>query len=171
MEFDISDEFSDMMLEFRRQLEETTLIQAYQGLIQYIRDLKRLLQNKYPEYIVPSSTYFGYLDMTYFSFTPKSLAEKKLKIAVVFNYETFSFEVWLSGGNRSIQNRFWSIFNKQQWTKYQLTSPGTWVDSILTHTITTGPDFEDLDQLTQQIESGIMNFVKDVEDFLVKHQE
>ena len=36
-------------------------------------ELRTQLKNKYPDYFVSGSIYYGYMDMTYFSFFPESL--------------------------------------------------------------------------------------------------
>ena len=60
------------MIEFRKQLQKGTITNAYRGLIEYIMSLKAYLKNKYPDYFVSGSIYQGYMDMTYFAFTPIS---------------------------------------------------------------------------------------------------
>jgi hypothetical protein len=40
------------------------------------------------------------------------------------------------------------------------------VDAILMHGLVDDPDFSDLDAVTQQIESGVLTFIHDVEAFL-----
>ncbi|BDZ71906.1 DUF7000 family protein [Methanobacterium petrolearium] len=96
-------EFHEYMQEYKNQLENGNIQEAYRGLMGYIRDLRIYFKNKYHEYSV-SGIYQGYMDMTYFSFTPESLMHRKLKIAIVFIHETFRFEVWLAGSNKKVQN-------------------------------------------------------------------
>jgi hypothetical protein len=62
--------FHECMNEYRKQLEKGAIIKAYKGLMEYIMDLRMHLKNKYPDYFVSGSIYFGYMDMTYFSFFP-----------------------------------------------------------------------------------------------------
>ena len=38
--------------------------------------------------------------MTYFALFPDALKKHNLKLATVFNYQTFRFEVWLAARNR-----------------------------------------------------------------------
>ncbi len=51
---------------------------AYRGLMQYILDLRTYFESRYPGHFVSGSIYHGYMDMTYFSFFPPSLQERKL---------------------------------------------------------------------------------------------
>ncbi|MFC1984026.1 DUF7000 family protein [Chloroflexota bacterium] len=92
-----------------------------------------------------------------------------LKIAVVFNYDQFRFEVWLAGYNKQIQQKYWELFKESDWNKYRIPSATKGVDSILEYTLADNPDFDDLNGLTKQIEKGTLNFISDIEDFLSKH--
>ena len=158
------------MNEFRKQLKKGAIQEAYRGLLDYILELKTYFKNKYPDYFVSGSIYFGYMDMTYFSVIPESLKQKKLKIAIVFNYEAFGFEVWLSAVNKNILTKYWNLMKDRNWDNYRIVKPGKGIDSILEYTIVNNPDFSNLDNLTKKIEKGTLNFIKDIEKFLLKHQ-
>jgi hypothetical protein len=160
--------FHECMSEYRKQLEKGTIQAAYQGLMEYIMDLRSYFKNKYPDYVVSGSIYYGYMDMTYFSFFPKSLKNRNLKIAIVFLHDTFRFEVWLAGYNKQIQTKYWKLFKESGWNKYHLVSTTQGADSILEHILVDNPDFSDLDILTAQIESATLKFIEDVESFLSK---
>ena len=155
--------------EYRKQLEKGNIQKAYKGLMEYIMALRTYFQNKYPDYFVSGNIYYGYMDMTYFSFSPRSLKERNLKVAIVFIHEAFSFEVWLSGYNRNVQKQYWQLFNDSGWNKYRIVSQDKGVDSILEYTLTGNPDFANTDKLTEQIEKGTLNFIKDIEEFLSEH--
>ena len=99
--------FHEYILEYRKQMEKGAIRKAYKGLMEYILNLKTYLKNKYPDYFVSGSIYFGYMDITYFSFYPKSLGDMKLKIAIVFIHESMRFEVWLAGYNKQVQSEYW----------------------------------------------------------------
>ena len=158
--------FKKNMNEFRQQLEKGAIQEAYRGLMEYIMELKTYFKNKYPDYFVSGSIYFGYMDMTYFSVIPKSLKQKKLKIAIVFNYETFGFEVWLSAVNKNVLRKYWNLIKDQNWDNYRIVKPVKGTDSILEYNLVNNPDFDNLDELTIQIEKGTINFIKDIEIYL-----
>jgi hypothetical protein len=161
--------FHEYMNEYKKQLDKGNIKEAYRGLMEYILGLRSYFKNKYPDYFVSGSIYFGYMDMTYFSFMPKSLKNKKLKIAIVFVHETFRFEVWLGGYNKQVQIKYWKLFKQSKWNKYNLVSTTKDADSILEFILVDNPDFSDLDKLTRKIENGTLKFIKDVENFLLKH--
>lgn len=155
-----------VMQDFKKQLEKGVLQQAYKGLMEYILWLKSHLKNKYPEYTVSGSIYYGFMDMTYFSFTPGSLKKRDLKIAIVFNYDAFRFEVWLAGVNKQVGREYWELIRKSGWNKYRLVSSVKEADGIVEHILVPDPDFSDLDSLTMKIEQGTLSFISDIEEQL-----
>jgi hypothetical protein len=159
--------FKEYMLEYRKQLEKGYIQKAYKGLMSYIMGLRAHFKNKYPEYFV-SGIYYGYMDMTYFSFVPESLKRQKLKIAIVFIHNAFRFEVWLAGSNKKVQNKYWKLFKESNLDKYHIPPTIKGIDSIVEHILVDNPDFNDLDALTEQIEAGTLKFINDVESFLSK---
>jgi hypothetical protein len=163
--------FLENMNEYKKQLKKGFIQKAYKGLMEYIMDLRTYFKNKYPNYFVSGSIYYGYMDMTYFSFTPESLKNRKLKIAIVFNYDAFRFEVWLGGYNKLIQAKYWNLFKENNWNKYHIVLNTEDVDSIIDFILVDNPDFSDLNALTKQIEKRTLNFIKDVENFIVKHHK
>jgi hypothetical protein len=161
--------FHEYMAEYRKQLEKGAIQQAYRGLMEYIMALRTHFQKMYPDFLVPGSVYYGYMDMSYFSVIPRSLKERNLKIAIVYVHETGRFEVWLSGYNRQVQQEYWKVIQESGWDKYRLVpSPRTY-DSIIESVLVDHPDFRDLDALTAQIETGTLAFIRDVEAFLSRH--
>ncbi|NMC30802.1 MAG: hypothetical protein GYA45_12105 [Pelolinea sp.] len=158
--------FQENMQEFKELLKQGTVQQAYRGLMDFIMNLKTYFKNKYPNYFVSGSIYCGYMDMTYFSFTPQALKDRKLKIAVVFNYDAFRFEVWLGGYNKQTQAEYWRLFKDSGWNCDHLVPTTEGKDSILEHILVVDPDFGDLDALTRTIEENTLCFIADVEKFL-----
>jgi len=162
--------FHEYINEYKRQVRKGAIKEAYRGLMEYIMELRTYFHNKYPEYFVSGSIYYGYMDMTYFSLVPDSLKRRKLKVAIVFCHETFRFEVWLAGYNKQIQTKYWKLIKESDWKKYRIPSTIKGSDSIIEFIIVDNPDFRDLNRLTKQIENGTLKFIKDVEEFLANLQ-
>ena len=162
--------FHEYIDEYRKQLGMGKIQEAYRGLMEYVMALRTYFKNKYPDYVVSGSIYYGYMDMTYFSFFPKSLKNRNLKIAIVFVHDAFRFEVWLAGFNKQVQAKYWKLFKESNWDKYRIVSSTEGVDSIVEHILVDNPDFKDLDALTKQVERETLKFIKDVESFLSKHK-
>jgi hypothetical protein len=161
--------FHEYMGEYRKQMRKGDIAEAYTGLMEYIMGLRTHFQNKYPDYFVSGRIYYGYMDMTYFSFFPKSLKDRKLKIGIVFIHDTCRFEVWLFGYNKQVQAKYWKLFKESDWNTYRIPSTIKGMDSIIEYIVVDNPDFSDLDTLTKQIEKGTLQFIKDVENFVSKH--
>jgi hypothetical protein len=162
--------FHEYMDEYRKQLGKGAISKAYKGLMEYILDLRTHLKNKYPDYFVSGGIYYGYMDMTYFSFCPESIKRRNLKIAIVFIHAACRFEVWLAGYNKQVQSKYWQLIKESDWNKYHLVSTTKGVDSIIEYILVDDPDFSDLDALTKQIEAAALEFIIDVESFLSKHE-
>lgn len=154
------------MTEYRTLLQKGVIQKAYKGLMDYIMQLRTHLQNKYPGYSISGSIYTGYMDMTYFSIVTERLKQRSLKIAVVFLHQEGRFEVWLSGVNKQVQSKYWTMIKESNWNRYPLVPTIKGADSILESILVGNPDFDDLDSLTSQIESGILSFINDIETFL-----
>ena len=161
--------FHEHMSEYKKQLEKGVIQEAYKGLMEYIMGLKTHFKNKYPDCFVSGSIYYGYMDMTYFSFIPESLKQRNLKAAIVFVHDTCRFEVWLAGYNKQVQSKYWKLFKESGWNKYHIVSTTKGADSIIEHVLVDHPDFRDVDALTKQIERGTLKFIRDVESFLSRH--
>lgn len=162
--------FHEYMTEYKKQLEMGAIQKAYKGLMEYVMNLKTHFQKKYPDYFASGGIYYGYLDMTYFSFFPQSLKDRNLKIAIVFIHKTCRFEVWLAGVNKQVQIKYWKLIRESGWKQYHLVPTTKGFDSIIEYVLVDIPDFSDLDALTNQIESGTLKFIKDVESFLTAHE-
>jgi hypothetical protein len=159
------------MVTFRRQLEGGDLIEAYQGLMAFFRELRSHFKKTYPHYSVPSNIYYGYLDMTYFAVIPPALKPHKLKIAIVFDYEHFRFEVWLSGANRKVQARVWNHWRENPAGSYRLADDPKVQDYVLADNLVEEPDFNDLTALKAAIEQGTLNFISNIEGRLSPIQD
>jgi hypothetical protein len=157
------------MKEFRRQLEKGAIQKAYRALLSYMMGLRTHFKSNLPGSSV-SGLYQGYLDMTYFALFPSSLKQRKLKVAIVFNYEAFRFEAWLAGGNRKVQRHYWELFKESQWPEYRVVTPATGIDSILECDLITDFNLDDADALTASIEKATFAFIHDIERFLVGHE-
>jgi hypothetical protein len=124
-------------------------------------DLRTYLVSNYPDYAA-GALYFGYMDMTYFSFTPPDLKEKNLKIAIVYLHEENRFEVWLAGSNRKIQAEYIALLSKRNIGRYSLMQIQPGVDAIIAEIIIDQPDFDDPADLKRQIGFSVGKFVTDI---------
>jgi hypothetical protein len=160
----------ESIVEYKKQLEKGAIQHAYRGLMNYFWSLKSFFETNYPDYPT-GGIYYGFMDMTYFALFPKLLKQRKLKIAIVFVHEKFSFEVWLAAINKSVQEKYWKLITESVWTKYHLPERTKGADSIVESILVENPDFSNLESLTKQIETRTLEFTKDVENFLLEHED
>jgi hypothetical protein len=156
--------------EYRKQLSKGTVKKAYQGLMEYFDALRLHLEKQYPDYFLSGSVQPGQMDYTYFYFFPKTLKHKGLKIMILFIHDTFKIEAWLAGYNKNVQAKYLKLFKENGWDKHHLAASTKGIDYIADSVLVDNPDFSDLEALTGQIESRILKFIKDVEDFLSEHK-
>jgi hypothetical protein len=147
--------------EYRLQLSKGHIQKAYKGIMTFMSGLKSHLEKNFPDYIT-SALYFGYMDMSYFAFTPTSLKAKKLKIAIVYLHESGRFEAWLGGNNRKLQAEFIDQLGKKDIGKYTLSKAAPGVDSIIEAILVEDPDFDKLEDLKMQIENHTIEFINDM---------
>ena len=100
---------NDSIKEYTRQLQLGEIQTAYKGIMSFMSGLKTHLESRHPDHAL-SGLYFGYMEMTYFAFTPLELKQHGLKIAIVYLHEQNRFEVWLGGANRKVQAEYIEVF-------------------------------------------------------------
>ncbi len=157
---------NDAIADYTLQLKKGEIQKAYRGIMAFMSGLKAYMENRYPEYSA-SALYFGYMDMTYFAFTPLELKNRKLKIAVVYLHEQNRFEIWLGGANRNVQAKYIDMLSRRNIGKYVLSKPLPGVDSIIEMRIDKQPDFDHAEELKKQIEKKSIRFISDISSFLV----
>jgi DNA gyrase inhibitor GyrI/AraC-like DNA-binding protein len=152
--------------DYKLQIEIGNIPKAYKGLMGFMKNLRTYFINNYTVDYVIGSIYSGDMTITYFPFTPKTLKEQKLKIAIVFNHQKVRFEIWLAGQNKQIQKKYWEIFKGSDWNKYHI--PSTIDDgfSIVDNVLIENPNFDNLEILTEQIETRAMEFIKEIKKVL-----
>ncbi len=106
--------------------------------------------------------------MTYFAVFPDTLKKRGLKLAIVFNYETFGFEVWLAARNRKVQKRYWELLLNTGYKKHPLIEPAVGIDAILASVLTADYSLETEKRLTAHIIEGVTAFERDIVSFLGK---
>ena len=153
--------------EYNRLLKAGGIKRAYRGIMSFMSCLRDVLATSHPDYSA-GSLYQGYMDMTYFSFTPAALGERKLKIAVVYLHEENRLEAWLSGGNRKVQAEYIERLKRLDLGGYKLSIIGPGVDSIVEAVLADKPDFDDEEGLIKVAEDEIMRFSAKIEGILLE---
>jgi len=151
--------------ELQKRLSDGLIQRAYKGIVSRMSRLRTVFADQRGERAV-GGLYQGYFDMTYFGLFSDALKERDLKLAVVFNYKTFGFEVWLAARNRKIQKRYWELFLNAGYKKHRLVEPAVGIDAIVTAVLAADGSLEDEDSLTIQIVEGVTAFEHDIVSFL-----
>ncbi len=157
------------MAELHKQLGKGSIQKAYRALIAYMQGLRAQYASRYGEAAV-STLYQGYMDMTYFAVFPPALKPHNLKVAIVFNYEAFRFEIWLVARNRKLQRQYWELFRDSQWLEYQVVAPASGVDAIVEYDLAGDFNFGDPEAMTVQINHAAAAFIDEMERSLSRHQ-
>ena len=138
---------------------------AYRGILEFVGKLRADYTKNYPNYDV-SSVYQGYMDMSYFSLSTKSLKDKSLKIAIVYLHEKGDFEVWLSARNRDIAKSYASILEDVLSSDANVFHDVNNPDAIVEYSLVKTPDFENPSMLIDTIDQGVDKFVTTIVDRL-----
>jgi hypothetical protein len=155
--------------ELRKQLNKGSIQKAYRALLSFMMGLRTRFEKKFGDSAV-SGLYQGYFDMTYFALFPPSLKRRDLKVAIMFNYDAFRFEAWLSARNRKIQRQYWEMFKVSPCADYRVITPAEGVDSIIECDLAKDIDLSDPEALTSRIETGTAAFIENIEKYLSRHQ-
>ncbi len=161
------DPINESLYEYGRLLKETNLRKSYKSLIDYIIDLQKHFKEKYIEFEVQKNLYQGYLDLTFFTLTTTQVKQRDLKYVIAFIHEKMQFEVWLSGKNRTIMSKYHDKFSNQDLGGNQLTVDEKGMASIVVAVLLDNPGFDNLNELTKQIDEGVISFINDIEKLLL----
>lgn len=156
----MKESLAQYMARYQQQLEQGTIQKAYKGLIDYLMALRNHLIHHYPQDFTAGNLYQGYMDYSYFSFTPEALKIKKLKTVIVFYHEKARFQICLAGQNKQIQEKYWQLLKNECWSSYLI--PNTAQDFIVESVLVEKPDFDSLEALTTKIETLSMKFIQDM---------
>lgn len=161
------DKINDLIMEYQLQLKRGAIQKAYREILGFISGLKTHLKRTYPSFHF-SALYQGYMDMTYFSFTPEELKEKDLKIALVYLHEENRFEAWLSAVNRGVAEEYIEQLKDMDTSGYRIVEASPGIDYITLKILTESPDFDDPKKLIDEIELKSISFIRDMTE-LLKH--
>lgn len=154
---------NDYVAAYKHQLEIGDIQEAYVSLVKYVTRLGTALSKNLSESYSFGSLFQGYMDYTYFYYSNDFLKNRKLKMGLVLNHTKMHFEVWLLGQTIPIQEKYWEYFKSTKWNKNRTTKPQY---SILEAIIIEKPNFNDLDNLSRQIQDKLVlvtdEIIKDI---------
>lgn len=154
-----------LVRDYTRRLADGRVQRAYRGVLAFMSDLQAGLEAQYPDHAT-SALYPGYLDMTYFAFTPADLKARRLKIAIVYLHAEGRFEAWLAGANRQVQADTARMLDGHDLGGYALSDIRPGVDAIIATVLDGQPDFDGAEALGRRLADGAMAFAHDMQSLL-----
>jgi hypothetical protein len=155
----------DDLAELQTQLRTGALQRSYGAIISYMSQLRARFATRDGDRAV-SALYQGSFDMTYFALFPPALKSRGLKLAIVFDYTSFAFEVWLAARNRALQRRYWQLLRDSGWAGYRLVEPAVGVDAIVERDVAAASALVVPDELTSRIEAAAQALSNELAVFL-----
>ena len=157
---------NEAIREYTFQLQRGQIQIAYKGIMTFMSAMKSFLENRHHDFTA-SGLYFGYMDMTYFAFTPPELKQRNLKIAIVYLHAENRFDAWLGGVNRKVQAEYIEFFKGKDLGGLVLSEVKPGVDSILEMQLADKPDFDHQEELMISIESNVIEFIGKIKELLL----
>ncbi len=144
---------------YKEQLGKGDIQEAYVGLVKYVTRLGTTLSKNLSKNYSFGNIFQGYMDYTYFYYSDDFLKERKLKMGLVLNHAKMQFEIWLLGQTIPIQEKYWEYFKSTKWNNERTTKPQY---SILETVLVDKPNFNDLEELSKQIENKLPSITDDI---------
>ena len=142
-------------------VEDGRLPRAYRGILASLTLFQTTWKSAHPADTV-GALYQGYMDMSFVAFAPAALAEKRLKISLVFLHDTGTFSLWLAAGNRDIQKRVSEALRSLPLGAYSLSTLEPGVDAIIAYDLPKPYTFDDPQALNTALVAAAEAFARDM---------
>ena len=142
-------------------VEDGRLPRAYRGILASLTLFQTTWKSAHPADTV-GALYQGYMDMSFVAFAPAALAEKRLKISLVFLHDTGTFSLWLAAGNRDIQKRVSEALRSLPLGTYSLSTLEPGVDAIIAYDLPKPYTFDDPQTLNAALVAAAQAFTRDM---------
>ncbi len=148
---------------YKEQLEKGHILIAYNELVKFVMKLRTDFIKSLSDQYSFAGILHGYMDYTYFYYSNDFLKSKKLKLGLVLNHVEMRFEVWLLGNTISNQKKYWELLKGTKWNKDKTEMPKY---SILETTLVDDPDFNNLNSLSERIETKMIQVSDEILNYL-----
>jgi hypothetical protein len=153
----------DYIEEYENIVKTTQLQRGYQEFLKFFNYLRIFLKKKFVNYKFTSSIVENKMDYSYFQMTSREYKLKGLKFVIAFIHKDSKYQIWLSGYNRSVQNKYFEKLKFKD-LKYNLTNNPNKTDYILKHDLVV--DYNNLEKLLIVIEEQVTNFINETNKFI-----
>lgn len=147
--------------QYNTLVAEGSLPRAYRAILAQLTACKSAWEQAHPNDSV-GALYQGYLDMSFIAVAPSSLAERRLKVSLVYLHDTGRFSLWLAAGNRKIQAELSQELSKKNLGSYTLCTLKPGVDAIIAYDVPSPYAFDEPVELTQTLIRETEKFLSDM---------
>lgn len=147
--------------EYKNLIKTTELQQGYQEFIKLFRYLRIELEKELVEYRFSSNIVENNMDYSYFQLVNEKLKDLGIKIQVVFKHKDFQFEIWASGYNRQIQNKYYEKLKNKE-LPYILNDQPNRIDYILKFSLDENLDLSDGLSIKTEIKNATIDFIENI---------
>ena len=158
---DNSRPLNDCIADYVGAVSAGDFARAYRGILSALMQFKSAWEAAHPEDTV-GALYQGYMDMSFVAVLPASLAQRRLKISLVFLHESGLFSLWLTAGNRAIQKRVSDALRHVPLGKCALCTLEPGVDAIIALDLPKPYVFDEPEQLTKDLLWAAESFLTDM---------
>ncbi len=158
-------DFSKRVERYTEVLEDKSLAETYQEIIEYMRSLRQDFINN-EKSCKTGGLYEGLMDMTYFSITTDVLLKKRLKLAVVFVHGKGSLELWISGRNREALKKYRSHFPVDSGFSFPAFHEEDNVDALLEFILAERKELPEKEDAFQVIQPVVKEILEQMETLL-----
>lgn len=152
---------SDCIERYTTAVAQGDIASAYRGILSALTQFKSAWESAHPQDTV-GALYQGYLDMSFVAVLPAALAEKRLKISLVYLHPSGTFTLWLIAGNRAIQKSVSDALRNVPLGIYALTKLEPGVDAIIALDLPKPYAFDEPEQLTKNLLQAAEAFLADM---------
>lgn len=164
------EDYNELMNDLKDQLNKGRIQKAYRYIFDIFADLGNEIKHSQDKIINNKSLYHGYLDMTYLPVTTDLLKDNGLKIAIVFNYSLFQFEIWLSAVNRKKRTEILQLISQSKWQKYKTVENDENTDAIIELKIKGINEFSNKNRIVFLITKETIMFIDAIELFIKEYE-
>jgi hypothetical protein len=156
---------SDCITDYVGAVSAGDFARGYRGILAALAQFKSAWETAHPKDTV-GALYQGYMDMSFVAVLPASLAQRRLKISLVFLHKRGIFSLWLTAGNRAIQKRVSDALKHAPLGKYSLSMLEPGVDAIIALDLPKPYCFDEPDKLTKDLLQAAQTFLADMTELL-----
>jgi len=150
---------NDSVAIYQEELRKGDILVAYNELVKFVMSTRTELVRKLEDQYSFAKILHGYMDYTYFYYSNDFLKSKKLKFGLVLNHLEMRFEVWLLGNTIPVQKEYWHLLQSTKWNNGKTEMPQY---SILEAVIIDKPDFNNLELLSQTIQTNMVQVTDEI---------